>query len=199
MAIATFQAGLFGFKVVYILRACMSVFDDPASLRGQSFSYGLSPLDPIAEDSEEFAETGRLAVFIDEESKAHVEGPLQLYAPADPIDCAEEPTFSKDNLFIKGVSKVIPTVPAYGIILWDLRVGSSNVGVGNPSSVPSGWALCNGGVYGLPDGKEWAVPNLLAPIGGFGISLALAYIQKLPEGAKYLRKGFVFFNSGLGS
>ena len=173
---------------------CMSVFDDPGSLRGQNFGYGLAPLDSVAEDLEEFVETSQLAVFIDEESKAHVSGPLELYAPADPIDCVEEPTFSKDNLFIKGVSRVIPTVPTYGIILWDLRRVN---GVTRP--IPPGWAQCNGGVYGLPDGGEWAVPNLLAPIGGFGVSLALAYIQKLPEGAKYLRKGFAFFNSGLNS
>ena len=112
--VATFQSGLWGFKVVYILRAYMSVFDDPASLRGQSFGYALAPLDPLAEDSETFVETARLGLFIDEQGEGHVSGPLRLYAPTDPIDCDEVPTFSKGNLFIRGVYEsiyrdVIPT------------------------------------------------------------------------------------------
>jgi hypothetical protein len=112
--VATFQSGLCGFKVVYILRACMSVFDDPASLRGQSFGYALAPLDPLAEDSETFVEATRLSLFIGEDGIVNVSGPLKLYAPTDPIDCDEVPTFSKGNLFIRGVYEsiyrdVIPT------------------------------------------------------------------------------------------
>jgi len=92
----------------------MSVFDDPASLRGQSFGYGLAPLDPVAEDSEIFVETRRLGLFIDEQGMGHVSGPLRLYASTDPIDCERVPTFSKDNLFIRGVYEsiyrdVVPT------------------------------------------------------------------------------------------
>ena len=40
----------------------MSVFDDPASLRGQSFGYALAPLDPLAEDSETFATSWPVAI-----------------------------------------------------------------------------------------------------------------------------------------
>ena len=182
--VATFQSGLCGFKVVYILRARMSVFVNPASLRGQSFGYALAPLDPLAEDSETFVEATRLSLFIGEDGVVNVSGPLKLYAPTDPIDCDEVPTFSKDNLFIKGISKVISTVPAYGIILC------------NKDKVPSGWAICNGGVYELSDGESYRVPNLAGP-GGLG-SITLVYIQKLPEGAEYIGPGF-FFNSGLSS
>lgn len=162
----------------------MSVFDDPASLRGQSFGYALAPLDPLAEDSETFVEATRLSIFIDEQGEGHVSGPLKLYAPTDPIDCDEVPTFSKGNLFIKGVSKVIPTVPTYGIILC------------NKDKVPSGWAICNGGVYKFSDGKIYKVPNLAGP-GGQG-SITLVYIQKLPEGAEYIGGGIGFIG-GLSS
>jgi len=157
----------------------MSVFDDPASLRGQSFGYGLAPLDPVAEDSEIFVETRRLGLFIDEQGMGHVSGPLRLYASTDPIDCEEIPTFSKNNLFIKGISNVIPTVPTYGIILCDA------------GKVPSsGWARCNGEVYELSDGERYRVPNLILFTPGFApTGVGLVYIQKLPEGAKSLGRG----------
>ena len=171
--VATFQSGLRRFKVVYILRAYMSVFDDPASLRGQSFGYGLASLDPLAEDSETFVEATRLSLFIGEDGIVNVSGPLKLYAPTDPIDCDEVPTFSEGNLFIKGIGRVISTVPAYGIILC------------NADKVPSGWAICAGGVYELSDGKDYRVPILPGPGGTGGV--ILVYIQKLPEGAKYIR------------
>ena len=170
---ATLQSGLCGFKVVYILCACMSVFDDPASLRGQSFGYGLAPLDPLTEDLETFVETTRLGLFIDEQGVGHVSGPLKLYAPTDPIDCDEVPIFSEGNLFIKGIERAITSVPTYGIILWDVR--DEEV-----SPIPSGWVRCDGKKYVLPDGNEWVVSDIST---NFGDEQFVSYIQKLPEGA----------------
>ena len=174
--VATFQSGLRGFKVVYILRACMSVFDDPASLRGQSFGYALAPLDPLAEDSETFVEATRLGLFIDEQGEGHVSGPLRLYAPTDPIDCDEVPTFSKGNLFIEGIERVISTVPTYGIILWDVSDEATN-------PIPPGWVRCDGKKYILPDGSEWVASDISALFLNLGDENFVAYIQKLPEGA----------------
>jgi hypothetical protein len=86
----------------------MSIFTSSRNLKGQSFAHGLAPFDPLSLDSDEFVETSRLSILIDEEGEVNVSGPVRLFAGTDPIDSDEIPTFSKGNKFVAGLEKVLP-------------------------------------------------------------------------------------------
>lgn len=174
----------------------MGLFDSVDSTQGLSFAFGLAPLNSASLESEEFVPSSRLSIFIDEEGVVNADGQLKLYTEKDPIDCATEPSFSKDNLFVKGLSKALPAaVPVGGIVLWQKYIDwlpEPFTTLSKFAPIPAGFVLCDGSVYKLPNGKEWKVPPLSPPVDSLSEDFdegLLVYIQRLPEGAELVRQG----------
>jgi hypothetical protein len=174
----------------------MSLFDNSQTTQGLSFAFGLAPLNPASLESEEFVPSSSLSIFVDEQGVINVDGQLKLFTEKDPIDCFVEPSFSKENLFIKGLSKALPAaVPVGGIVLWQRHIDwlpEPFTTLSRFVPIPEGFVLCDGAVYELTNGKEWKTPRLSPPVESleedFNEELLL-YIQRLPEGAKLIRPG----------
>jgi hypothetical protein len=174
----------------------MGLFDNSRTTQGLSFAFGLAPLNTASLESDEFVASSRLSIFVDEDGVINTDGQLKLFAEKDPIDCFVEPTFSKENLFVKGLSKALPAaVPVGGIVLWNRYVNwlpepFTTLSVFAP--IPSGFVPCDGSVYELPNGKEWVTPRITTlpdDVDDVFDSTTLLYIQRLPEGAELLREG----------
>ena len=180
----------------YYYYTTMGLFDSVDSTQGLSFAFGLAPLNSASLESEEFVPSSRLSIFIYEEGVINADGQLKLYTEKDPIDCATEPSFSKDNLFVKGLSKALPAaVPVGGIVLWQKYIDwlpEPLTSLSRFAPVPGGFVLCDGSVYELPNGKDWKVPRLSPPTDSLEEDFdesSLLYIQRLPEGAKLVLQG----------
>jgi hypothetical protein len=158
----------------------MSIFTSSRNLKGQSFAHGLAPFDPLSLDSDEFVETPRLSILIDEEGEVNVSGPVRLFAGTDPIDSDEIPTFSKGNKFVAGLEKVLPGVPAGGIIAYTEGRGVLVAGSGVGKGLPEGFARTDGKIYRLAGGGTWVAP--IIPPGVLGTDVI--WIVRLPAGAE---------------
>jgi hypothetical protein len=174
----------------------MSLFNNSQTTLGLSFAFGLAPLNRPSLESDEFVPSSALSIFVDEQGVVNVDGQLKLFTEKDPIDCFVEPSFSKENLFIKGLSKALPTaVPVGGIVLWQRYVDllpEPFTALSRFAPIPSGFVLCDGSVYELMDGKKWVTPRLTISLDEVEESFdetTLLYIQRLPEGAELLREG----------
>jgi hypothetical protein len=148
------------------------IFNSSENLRGQSFAHALAPFDRVATDSDEFVESGRMSVFVDEQGTVNVADELRLFKDTDPIDAEVKPKFSPGNKFIQGLLDVVSAVPVGGIILYT-KFGN----FGAPTSAPGGYGLCDGSIYKTADGGTFVAPNL----GTFGTA---TWIVKLPAGVK---------------
>jgi hypothetical protein len=147
-----------------------SIFDSSENLGAQSFAHALSPFDSLSINSNDFVESSKMSVFVDEQGTVNVDGELRLFKNSDPIDAITEPSFSKKNKFIVGLEKALPGVPPGGIILY---TGGSRT---SPQP-PSGFGLCDGRIYRLNGGGTWIAPYILS------IAPGAEWIVRLPEGA----------------
>jgi hypothetical protein len=164
----------------------MSIFDDSNNLRGQSFAYGLAPFDRVATDSDEFVESDKVSVFVDEDGTVNVDETIMLYKEADPLDAIIEPNFSKDNQFIAGLNKAITAVPIGGIILFPTYNPRSVASPSKrnwlaaifgpryqgstlyPRDTPRGFVPCAGQVLRYADGSSYQVADLAPPATSWG-------------------------------
>lgn len=106
-----------------------------------------------------------LSVFVDDEGVVQFLNRLYSYAPADPIDCATIPTFSKDNNFIAGVESAITTVPTYGIICYPtILPGTKNNPVKYPTHTPPGYFPLIGRRVRGPEGESYTLPFAASPV-----------------------------------
>lgn len=138
-------------------------FTDPAVLRGESFSHGLTRLGPDENDEP----SSLLDLYVDEEGNASLSGRLLVYEGTDPLDCDKIPTFSPSNNLVAGLASALPPpVPDGAYFPYQA----------NGDSAPPGYAYCDGSVYSLPNGDLWTTPDLPTP-----------HIQKLPAGAELAR------------
>ncbi len=153
-----------------------TIFNSLRNLSGRSFSYGLAPPDYSSVDSGEFVESPSLSVLVDEDGDVNVSGSVKLFAGTDPIDSDKIPTFSKGNKFVAGLEKVLPGVPAGGIIAYT-GGNQALVAGGSVGSLPGGFVRADGKVYKLASGRTWFTPTL-PPGPGF------VWIVRLPEGAE---------------
>lgn len=185
----------------------MGLFDDPGKLLNRNFGWGLaSYTESISEDGEP-ADVQKLALFVDGEGVLNAEGKIMLWNEKDPVDSAFLPTFSKKNLFVEGLKKVINPFPTYGVLLFptilpDSReliseggffgpIVSGGASVKFPRDTPEGFVPCAGQVLRYPGKVTIVVPNLaprVVDIGDGGTSVqtyappGTAYMMKVPDG-----------------
>lgn len=197
-------------KAVYSLRSyvstwegcAMGLFDDRSKLEGRNFGWGLAAYrdSSISDELEGAGDVDRIALFIDEEGVVNLDGRLNLFVPRDPIDAPEEPTFSKDNLFVSGLRKAIAPFPLHGIVAFPVVVLGTEEVVGTalgtsialggrearfPDDTPAGFVPCAGQVlrYGRGEGaREVRVPDLGPRVGPGGTSVTYT----APPGTVYL-------------
>ena len=185
----------------------MRIFDEPSKLLNRNFGWGLAPFLPsdLGEDAES-EDSSRLVLFIDEEGTVNVSEQLLLYKEADPIDSSTIPTFSKENLFIEGLKKVINPFPTYGVILFPTTMPSSHEVISEggvfgpiysaggsarfPRDTPEGFVPCAGQTLRYPGGGIVVVPNFgpRTITTGAGDGESTSIVSYAPPGGVYMMK-----------
>jgi len=140
-----------------------SLFSDTGFLGGESFGWGLAPYrNVVMNDDGVMVKDDNVVLYIDALGDANLSSKMWFYQKRDPLDAYDEPEFSKDNLFVKGLSKAIPGVPPYGIIAlpW---YEVDNVGkikeIKFPDDTPEGFVPCSGYTIEI-GGQKFKLPNL---------------------------------------
>jgi len=188
----------------------MGLFDDPAKLLNRNFGWGLASYTESISDEGEPTDAQKLALFVDEDGVLNAEGQIMLWKEKNPIDSAFLPTFSKDNLFIEGLKKVINPFPTYGVLLFPTTLPNSPELVSEggffgpiyeggkntkfPNDTPEGFVPCAGQLLRYPGGGVLVVPNFgsrtITTGAGDGASTSVvtyappggAYMMKVPDG-----------------
>ena len=189
----------------------MGLFDDPNKLLNRNFGWGLASYSDITLDGEEIEDVEKLALFVDEDGVLNAEGRIMLWNEKDPVDSAFLPTFTKDNLFIEGLKKVINPFPTFGVLVfpttqpgsrdvvseggWFGTIYSAGSSVRFPQDTPEGFVPCAGQLLRYPKGSgigDVVVPNMISTtrdVGDGGVSTTTyyappggAWMMKVPEG-----------------
>lgn len=160
------------------------VFTDPDQLRGRQFGYGLSP-DPGIEPTS-FTESVSLSLYVDVEGSVQAGTRIMLHETTDPLDSVKVPDFSPDNKFVRGLERVLDTVPDGTIILFPTRrIDRQGAEVEYPKHTPAGYVPCIGQTLKYRDGSEIYVPSIPVPTDANEIPLYNArYMMKVPVGWK---------------
>jgi hypothetical protein len=160
------------------------VFTDPDQLRGRQFGYGLAP-DPVSEPTS-FTESVSLSLYVDVEGVVQAGTRIVLHERTDPLDCVKVPAFGLDNKFVRGLERVLDTVPDGTIILFPTRrIDRQGAEVEYPKHTPAGYVPCIGQTLKYRDGSEIYVPSIPVPTDANGIALYPArYMMKVPVGWK---------------
>lgn len=170
-----------------------ALFDNNSFLGGESFGWGLSPYkNVVMNDDGVMVKDESVVLYIDALGDANLSSKMWFFQKDDPIDAYDEPRFSKENLFVKGLSKAIPGVPPFGIIAvpW-YRVESydgDSESIKFPRDTPEGFVPCNGGVIEV-DGREFRLPNLVfrtIPSLDEDVDDAIEYLA--PPGCTYMMR-----------
>lgn len=142
-----------------------ALFESNAFLGGESFGWGLSPYrNVVLNDDGVMVKDDSVVLYIDALGDANLSSKMWFFQKKDPLDAYDEPEFSKENLFVKGLSKAIPGVPPFGIIAlpWyrveDFYGDTSSIKF--PDDTPDGFVPCNGYVIEV-DGRQFRLPNLV--------------------------------------
>lgn len=189
----------------------MGLFDDPDKLLNRNFGWGLAAYNPTTSLDEEGREdSSQMALFVDEDGVLNTEGRVMLWKEKDPIDAISLPTFSKKNLFVEGLKKVINPFPTFGVLLFPTIIPDTKevlssggffgplYGEGKstkfPKDTPEGFVPCAGQLLSYPGGGTVAVPNLISKtsdVGDGGLPVTtyyappgMAYMMKVPDGWK---------------
>ncbi len=94
-----------------------TLFDNNSFLGGESFGWALSPYrNVVLNDDGVMVKDESVVLYIDALGDANLSSKMWFFQKKDPIDAYDEPEFSKENLFVKGLGKAIPGVPPFGII-----------------------------------------------------------------------------------
>ena len=189
----------------------MGLFDDPNKLLNRNFGWGLASYSDITLDGEEIEDVEKLALFVDEDGVLNAAGRIMLWNEKDPVDSAFLPTFTKDNLFIEGLKKVINPFPTFGVLVfpttqpgsrdvvseggWFGTIYSAGSSVRFPQDTPEGFVPCAGQLLRYPKGSgigDVVVPNMISTtrdVGDGGVSTTTyyappggAWMMKVPEG-----------------
>lgn len=185
----------------------MGLFDDPGKLLNRNFGWGLASFSDLLLEGEEGADIEKLALFVDEDGVLNAEGQLMLWKEKDPVDSISIPAFSKGNLFVEGLKKVINPFPTYGVLLFpttlpDSReliseggffgpIYSGGKNVKFPRDTPEGFVPCAGQLLRYPGGGTMAVPDLTSSTRDVGDGGSVttyyappgtAYMIKVPDG-----------------
>lgn len=168
------------------------LFGDTGFLGGESFGWGLAPYrNVVMNDDGVMVKDDNVVLYIDALGDANLSSKMWFYQKKDPLDAYDEPEFSKNNLFIKGLSKAIPGVPPYGIIAipWyevDNARGSL-VELKFPDDTPEGFVPCNGYTIEI-EGREFRLPNLTSRTTGSSRAGNLETVQLAPPGCTYMMR-----------
>jgi hypothetical protein len=145
-----------------------ALFDNNSFLGGESFGWGLSPYkNVVINDEGVMVKDESVVLYIDALGDANLSSKMWFYQKKDPLDAYDEPEFSKENLFVKGLGKAIPGVPPFGIIAlpWyevENYDGDTKV-LEFPDDTPDGFVPCNGNFIEI-DGREFQLPNLVVRV-----------------------------------
>ena len=173
-----------------------ALFDNNSFLGGESFGWGLSPYKNIVmNDDGVMVKDESVVLYIDALGDANLSSKLWTYQKQDPLDAYIEPEFSKQNLFVKGLSKAIPGVPPFGVILvpWFNvetyeQFGATSIKF--PQDTPAGFVPCNGFTIEI-DGRRFKLPQLISRISTdleenetteYIPPPGMAYMMRLPDG-----------------
>ena len=157
-----------------------TLFDNNSFLGGESFGWALSPYrNVVLNDDGIMVKDESVVLYIDALGDANLSSKMWFFQKKDPIDAYDEPEFSKENLFVKGLGKAIPGVPPFGIIAlpWyevEIHDGDFN-NLYFPDDTPDGFVPCNGNFIEI-DGREFHIPYLPAAPPG------CTYMMRLPYG-----------------
>ena len=148
------------------------LFGDTGFLGGESFGWGLAPYrNVVMNDDGVMVKDDNVVLYIDALGDANLSSKMWFFGKKDPLDAYDEPEFSKNNLFVKGLSKAIPGVPPYGIIAmpwYEVQNARGDLKeLKFPDDTPEGFVPCNGYLIEI-DGEEFRLPNLVSRTTGGG-------------------------------
>ena len=188
----------------------MGIFDDPSKLLNRNFGWGLGSYTESLLDGEEPADAQKLALFVDEEGVLNAEGRVMLWKDKDPIDAPTIPTFSKKNLFVEGLKKVINPFPTYGVLVFPTTLPGSRevisegggligpiLGPGTrarfPRDTPEGFVPCAGQILKYPKSsgvRDVVVPNMASATitSGAGDGASTSTVFYAPPGGAWMMK-----------
>ncbi len=157
-----------------------ALFDNNSFLGGESFGWALSPYrNVVLNDDGIMVKDESVVLYIDALGDANLSSKMWFFQKKDPIDAYDEPEFSKENLFVKGLGKAIPGVPPFGIIALPWYEVENHDGDFNnlyfPDDTPDGFVPCNGNFIEI-DEREFHIPYLPAAPPG------CTYMMRLPYG-----------------
>lgn len=173
------------------------LFGDTGFLGGESFGWGLAPYrNVVMNDDGVMVKDDNVVLYIDALGDANLSSKMWFYQKRDPLDAYDEPEFSKDNLFVKGLAKAIPGVPPFGIIAvpwYEVEDAKGDLKeLKFPDDTPEGFVPCNGYLIEI-NGREFRLPNLTSRTTGRGGDLddeettyfappGCTYMMRLPYG-----------------
>lgn len=173
------------------------LFGDTGFLGGESFGWGLAPYrNVVMNDDGVMVKDDNVVLYIDALGDANLSSKMWFYQKKDPLDAYDEPEFSKDNLFVKGLAKAIPGVPPFGIIAvpwYEVEDAKGDLKeLKFPDDTPEGFVPCNGYLIEI-NGREFRLPNLTSRTTGRGGDLddeettyfappGCTYMMRLPYG-----------------
>lgn len=168
------------------------LFSDTGFLGGESFGWGLAPYrNVVMNDDGVMVKDDNVVLYIDALGDANLSSKMWFYQKKDPLDAYDEPEFSKDNLFVKGLSKAIPGVPPYGIIAvpwYEVENARGDLKeLKFPDDTPEGFVPCNGYLIEI-DGREFRLPNLTSRTTGNSKAGNLETVQLAPPGCTYMMR-----------
>jgi hypothetical protein len=190
----------------------MGLFDDADRLSNRSFPWALGRFRPEVDTDpgareEPPPDLESMAVYVGEDGSVNVDSPMVLYKTKDPIQGGVELEFSKDNLFVEALRKVVGAVPTYGTLLFPTVLpgsveiideegffGQPVVGPGTrtryPKDTPDGYVPCAGQVLFYKGGRTVRVPNLASRTvqGGAGDGAATSTQYFAPPGMAYMMR-----------
>jgi hypothetical protein len=178
-----------------------SLFTSPKFLGGRSFGWGLAPYkNAVINDDGAMVKDDSVVLYIDPLGEANLSSKLWMFQKADPLDAYVEPEFSRDNLFIKGLSRAIPGVPVFSVITYptfkvegsdaeDREASSANLQVKFPEDTPEGFVPCNGWVWEI-GGVKYATPYLISRSAttGAGVNATTTTSYLAPPGCAFMMK-----------
>ncbi len=184
----------------------MGLFDDPSKLLNRNFGWGLASYSDFVLEGEDTPDVQKLALFVDDEGVLNAEGQIMLWKDKDPLDAPTIPTFSKDNLLVEGLKKVINPFPTYGVLVFPTTLpGSREVistggffgpvyGGGTPvkfpRDTPEGFVPCAGQTLRYPGGRNVVVPNMASAqvTSGAGDGASTSRVYYAPPGGAWMMK-----------
>lgn len=140
-----------------------ALFSDTGFLGGQSFGWALSPYRNVVINDDGVMETDdNVVLYIDSFGDANLSSKMWFYKKEDPLDAYNEPEFSRNNLFIKGLQKAVG-VPLYSVITipWYKVDEKGLEEIKYPDDTPEGFVPCNGAKVQV-GGRDYYVPSLIS-------------------------------------